>query len=46
MAEFASLQEYQKYETHPAHAALIENILKCAIFQGKRAAIEYEEVDK
>jgi hypothetical protein len=42
MAEFASARDYQRYETHPAHVALIENVLKPAMVPGTRAAIQYE----
>jgi hypothetical protein len=46
MAEFGSMQEYTEYETHPAHVALIENVLKPAMVPGTRAAIQYEVADK
>jgi hypothetical protein len=41
-ATFLSRKDYQTYETHPAHIALVQNVLKPAIEPATRAAIQYE----
>lgn len=40
-AAFASPADYQEYETHPAHIALINDVLKPATAPGTRTTIQY-----
>jgi hypothetical protein len=41
-ATFASVADYEVYETHPTHLALINEVIKPIILPGSRAAIQYE----
>lgn len=41
-ATFASIADYQVYETHPAHLAILNEVIKPIILPGSRAAIQYE----
>mmetsp|Transcript_21613 Transcript_21613/g.50209 ORF Transcript_21613/g.50209 Transcript_21613/m.50209 type:complete len:229 (+) Transcript_21613:53-739(+) len=41
LGEYASIEDYQVYETHPEHLAVIEQYIKPLSQPGSRAAIQY-----